>query len=77
MEEENIEVSEEIEETETDFESANLAKWMWVAIGAAVAGGIGGAVMFVRNKLSKKNDVEVSIEDIEITVEDFEEDSED
>lgn len=59
---------------EDDFESTNVAKWVWIVIGAAAAASVGGVVMFVKNKLFCKKVIEVSEEeDIEI-VEEFEED---
>lgn len=71
--EEIIEETTEVEiddmTEEEDFESTNIAKWAWVAIGAAAVAGVGGLVMFVKNKLFRKKETEIPEESEEIEIE--------
>lgn len=76
-ENEMVTCEQEFEEMESvDYESTNVVKWMWVAIGSAVAAGIGGAVLFVRNKLKKKSEdipEGIDIPEVDEDTEEFEE----
>lgn len=67
---ENIEETIEMENDETieepDFDSTNISKWAWVMIGAIAAAGVGGVVLFIKNKLFPKEKIEITEEcDIE------------
>lgn len=68
---------QEFEEMEADYESANFVKWLWVAAGGLVAGGIATGVWFVKSKLLGKKDdddeiIETDLVDEETVSEDVE-----